>query len=178
MKTYATYGFMMALGGLLLNLVLFFLGFHSDIEKFGTAQWIGGLCGLAIAVTLIVLGTKARRAEVQPGEPFGYGRALGAGVMVVLFGAIFGVIFNLVYMQLINPGMSDLIVQAQSAKFEAKGMSGAQLEQAEKFTRMMTGPIISSCFNFFIGMIFGTIIALITSAFLKRPALASPATAA
>lgn len=174
MKTYVTYGFIMALGGLLLNLALFFFGFHSDVEKFGTAQWVGGLGGLVIAIALIVLGTKARRADVPPSEEFGYGRALGAGVMVVLFGALFGAVFNLVYMQFINPGMADLIVQAQSAKFEAKGMSGAQLEQAEKFTRMMTGPVISSCFNFFGGMIFGTIISLITSAFLKRSAASVP----
>jgi len=174
MKTYVTYGFMMALGGLLLNLALYFLGFHSEVEKFGTAQWIGGLGGLAIVVVLIVLGTKARRNEVPLSEEFGYGRALGAGVMIVLFGALFGVVVNIVYMKFINPGMADLIVQVQSAKFEAKGMSGAQLEQAEKFTRMMTGPIISSIFNFFGGMIIGTIISLITAAFLKRSASAEP----
>lgn len=178
MKTYVTYGFIMALGGLLVNLVLFFLGFHSDVEKLSTAQWIGGLVGLAIAITVLVLGTQARRADVPVTEPFGYGRALGAGVMIVLFSAIFGVIFNLLYMQFINPGLPDLIVQAQSAKFEAKGMTGAQLEQAEKFTRMMTGPVLSSCFNFIGGMFIGTIIALVTSAFLKRSAPPPVATAA
>lgn len=174
MKTYLTYGFAMSIAGALLTLALFFLGFHSDPAKFSTAQWIGGLGGLAIGVVAIVLGTKARLAEVPATEAFGYGRALGAGVMITLFAALIGIVTNYVYMQIINPGMADMIVQAQIDKFEAKGMSGAQLEQAEKMTRAMTGPLISSCFGFIGGMVFGTLISLVTAAFLKREASGEP----
>jgi len=174
MKTYLTYGFIMALAGALLTLALFFLGFHSDAAKLSTAQWIGSVGGLIIGVVTIALGTKARRAEVPAAEAFGYGRALGAGVMIALFAALFGIVTNYVYMQLINPGLADIIVQAQIDKMEAKGLSGAQLEQAEKMTRMMTGPVISSCFGFIGGIFFGTLISLVTAAFLKRPVTTEP----
>lgn len=172
MKTYLTYGFVMALAGALLTLVLFFLGYHSDVEKLASAQIIGSIGGLIIGFIVIFLGTKARRAEVPASEPFGYGRALGAGVMISLFGSLFGIVTNFVYFKLINPSMVDLIVQAQLDKFEAKGMSGVQLEQAEKMVRMMSGPIISSVFGFIAAFLFGTLIALITAAFLRRNATA------
>ncbi|HVU23080.1 MAG TPA: DUF4199 domain-containing protein [Opitutus sp.] len=174
MKTYVTYGFLLALGGALLNLVLFFLGFHSEVEKLGSAQWIGGIVGLIIGVTLTVLGVRARRGEVPVAEPFGYGRALGAAVMITLFASLFGAVFNLIYMQFINPGFQDVLVQAQLAKLEAKGLAGAQLDQAEKMTRIFTGPVVSSCVNFIVGMFFGTIISLIIAAFVRRPASAAP----
>ena len=170
MKTYVTYGFIMALAGALLNLVLFFLGFHSDVAKFSTAQWIGGLVGLAIGIVFTVIGTRARRAEVPATEPFGYGRAFGAALMITLFAALFGALFYFIYQQFINPGFQDVVVQAQTAKLEARGLSGAQLEQAEKMTRMFTGPLISSGLGFIMQMFFGTILSLIIAAFVKRPA--------
>ncbi len=55
-------------------------------------------------------------------------------------------------------------------KLQAKGVSGAQLDQAEKMTRMMMGPIPSAILGIIFGMIFGVILALIVAAFLKRPA--------
>jgi len=55
---------------------------------------------------------------------------------------------NFVYFQFINPGFTDVIIQAQLAKMEAKGMQGAQLEQAEKVVRMMMKPGIQPCLDF------------------------------
>ena len=170
MKTYLTYGSAMAGGGFVLVLILYILGFHSDASKISTAQWIQGVLGLGVGIVCIVLGTKAKRASVPATEEFGYGGALGTGVMITLFAALIGIVTNLLYMQVINPGMTDLIIQAQTAKMEAAGMSGARLEQVEAMTRKMMSPPIQACFAFLGGMFFGTIISLITAAFLKRPA--------
>ncbi|MBS0631237.1 MAG: DUF4199 domain-containing protein [Verrucomicrobia bacterium] len=168
MKTYLTYGFAMALAGALLTLALFFMGYHNDPAKLQTAQRIGMVVGIAIGFVGISLGTRARRAETPESEPFGYGRALGAGVMVALFSCLLGFVTNYVYMAFINPGFGDIILQAQAADLEAKGMSSAQIEQAEKVTRFFISPLISSAFSMIFGFIFSVIIALITSAFLKR----------
>jgi hypothetical protein len=174
MKTYLTYGFVMALGGALLNLVLFFLGFHSEASKLQTGQWISIPVLIAITVVCIVLGTKARRAEIPAGEEFGYGRALGAGVMIALFGALIGVVCNYVYMQMINPGLNDLVMQAQVQKWEAAGMSSAQVEKAESMMRTMMSPVLQAVFGLLMAMFWGTIVSLITAAFLKRPASDTP----
>ncbi|MDB6094670.1 MAG: hypothetical protein JWM32_2232 [Verrucomicrobia bacterium] len=168
MKTYVTYGFFMALGGLLLTLVFYFAGFHSDPAKIASSQWMSA-CGLLIlGITITSLGVKARRAEVPVTEPFGYGRALGAGVMITLFAALFGVVTGYLYFHVINPGFIDLLVQTQLDKIEASGASGARLEQAEKMTRMFMSPVALTIVNFLSGMFWGTLISLVVAAFLKR----------
>jgi hypothetical protein len=170
MKTYLTYGSAMAGGGFLLVLVLFALGFHSDPTKLGTAQIIQSCVGLAIGIVCIVLGTKAKRATVPPDEDFGYGATLGTGVMITLFAALIGIVTSFLYMRIINPGMNDIIIQAQIAKWEAANMPAARMEQAEAMMRKMMNPALQICFQFLGGMFFGTLISLITAAFLKRPA--------
>lgn len=172
MKTYVTYGFGSAIAGALLMLALYFAGFHSSVEKLGTAQIIQMVVGIVIAVVFIVLGTRARRAEVPPTEPFGYGRALGAAMMVSLFAVLFGVIFGYIYGQFVNPGMQELAAQAQIEKWEKMGMSSAQIDGAEKMMRKMMQPAVQAVLGFVIGLFFSLIVSLITSAFLKRGAQA------
>ena len=170
MKTYLTYGFGMSMATLLLALILFFLGYHSEVEKVGAAQTIATVGGLVIGIVGVVLGTRARRAEIPASEPFGYGRALGAGVMIGLFSAIFGIVAILVYTQAINPDFNEIMVQAQVAKFEASGMSSDQIAGAEAMMRKMMHPALQAVMGIVLGTLYGTIIALIAAAFLKRPA--------
>ena len=170
MKTYLTYGLAIALAGTVLNLALFFLGYHSDVAKFTTGQVIGGVGGIAIAVICIYLGTRARGAEVPVSEPFGYGRALGAGAMIALFAALFSVVTTYLYFHVINPGINDVMMQAQIAKWEAAGLSSERIEAAEAFMRKMMHPGIQAAFGFIAATITGTVIALITSIFCRREA--------
>ena len=170
MKTYLTYGAAMAGGVFALVMILYIFGFHSEASKLGTAQMIQMIGGLGIGIACIVLGTKAKRATVPVTEEFGYGSALFAGFMIALFASLIGMVTTLLYAQVINPGMNDLAVQAQIAKWEAAGLSSAQIERAEGMMRKMMTPVIQMCFGFIFGLLFSTIISLITAAFLKREA--------
>lgn len=170
MKTYVTYGLVWALAGAVLTLALFFLGFHADTEKLQSANWISLGGGIVISVACLMLGTKARASEVPATEAFGYGRALAAGVMITIFATLFGVIFNFLYSQVIHPGMQELQVQAQLEKMEASGVPSAQIDAAEGMIRTMMHPALQAVFYVFGGVLFGTIISLITSIFLRRPA--------
>lgn len=174
MKIPLTYGAIMAIAGAVLALSLYLLGFHSDATRLGAGQAIAMVAGLAIGITCIVLAMKARRAELPPNEPFGYGRALGVGVLTALFAALFGLVTSYVYANHINPGFTDIIVQAEIAKLEAKGLPPAQIEQVEKVVRAMSGPVAQVIMGFFGGLLFGTVISLIAAAILKRPASAPP----
>ncbi len=170
MKTYLIYGAAMAIAGAVLAIVLYLLGFHSDPAKLTAAQIIGTCVGLGIAITCITLGIKARRAEVPTTEDFGYGRALGAGVMIALFAALFGTVSTFAYAKFINPEFVDVIVQAQIQKMESQGMNSAQLESAEKMIRAMSGPLAQTIFGCLGSFVFGTLISLVAAAVLKRPA--------
>jgi hypothetical protein len=170
MKTYLTYGFYTSLAGALLIFALYFLGLHDNADKLGTAQTVQTVVGLIIGVGCLVLGTKARRAEIPAAENFGYGSALGAGVMITLFAALFGMGFNLLYTTVINPGYTEVILEAQVAKFEAAGMSSDAAERATAMVRKMMHPAVQSAIGFVMGLFFGTLVSLVTAAFLKRPA--------
>jgi Protein of unknown function (DUF4199) len=174
MKTCSLYGFILALAGALLTLALYFLGFHSDPAKLTAAKWIGGLGGLAIGITFTVLGVRARRAEVPESEEFGYGRALGAGVLLSLVSSFLSAVFAYAYNAFINPGFTEIMLQDAMDKAQAKGVSGAQLDQVEKFTRLMMGPGAQGVTTLIFGFIFGFIISLVVAAFLKRAAPAGP----
>src|SRR5687768_12619136 len=118
MKTYLMYGFVMALAAAVLNVVLYLLGLHSDPTKLATAQILGVVVGLGIAVVCITLGIKARRAQLPATEEFNYGKAFGAGFMIVLFSAFFGIITTIAYATVFNPGFTDVIVQSEVTKLE------------------------------------------------------------
>lgn len=178
MKTTLIYGLTMSIVGALLVFLLFFLGFHDSVEKLSTAQTIGLVAGLANAIVCLFLGIRARRSEVPASEAFGYGRALGTGTLIALWSSIFGSIFHVIYMGLINPSFRDIIVQGELAKMEARGMSSTQIEQAEGMVRMMTGPIPSGIMALIFGFLFTFLFALIVAAFVRRPAAETPSASA
>jgi hypothetical protein len=132
--------------------------------------------GLAVGITFIVLGIKARRGEVPPTEEFTYGNAMGAGFLTQVFGSLFGIPLLYLYATVINPHLSDLMVQMQMDKLQAKGLSGDQMDRAEHMMRLFSGPVAISVSGFFSSLILGTIIALIAAAFLKRDAAEPPLT--
>jgi hypothetical protein len=174
MKTCALYGFIMTLASAFVTLVLFFLGYHSDASKMGIANGVGSGFGLAIAVACTVLGIRARRTEVPESEPFGYGSALWAGVLITVVASVLGAVFSYLYMSFINPSFSDVLLQFQMDKLQAKGISGAQFDQAEKFTKLFTNPGVASVTQLFFGLFMGLILSLIIAAFLKRSAPSVP----
>ena len=176
MKTCGLYGFISALGSAFITLILFFLGFHSDASKLGAAGWIGGLAGLAITVTCLALGIKARRSEVPGAEAFGYGKALGAGVLISLVSSVISALFGYLYWAVINPGIADIVVQSQISKMEASGVSGDRLDKAEAMTRTMASPLPQAAIALVIGMVIGVILSLIIAAILKKPEAETPPT--
>ena len=175
MKTCSLYGFISALAGAFVTLFLYFLGFHSDASKLTSAGWIGGLLGLAITVTCLVLGVRSRRDETPKEEDFGYGRAVGAGALISLVASFLSSVFAYAYYAFINPAFTELMIQDRMAKMEASGMSGDRLDKAETMTRWMMSAGPASVLAFFYLFLLGLIISLIVAAFLKRPAPATPA---
>jgi len=74
MKSYLTYGAFIAIGNAVVTLVLFLTGFHSEAEKLQTAGYVSGLAGLAIGITLLIIGVRAKRAETPITEEFSYAK--------------------------------------------------------------------------------------------------------
>jgi len=60
MKPYLTYGAFIAIGNAAITLVLYLAGFHTDPAKFQTGNYIAGAARLAIGISLLVVGIRAK----------------------------------------------------------------------------------------------------------------------
>ncbi len=176
MKPYLTFGAFIALGNAVITLVLYLAGFHSDPAKLSTASNIAMVAGLAIGISLLVLGVRAKRAQTPITEEFTYGKALGAAVMISLFASLFSSIFQYIYQGFINPAFGDVMIQAQISAMQAKGIPSDTIEKAEGMMRMMLKPAVQTGIGFIFGLIFNVIISLIVAAFLRRKASTEPVT--
>jgi multisubunit Na+/H+ antiporter MnhB subunit len=171
MKTTFNYGAGIAVASFLFGLILFFAGYHNDPDKLSTGQLIGSVGSVVILIIGLVMAIKARRAEMPAEEDFGYGRALGAGALTALWAAVLGAVLTFVYASMINPGMQEVIVESEVAKLEEQGLSSEQIEQAEGFIELMTGPVAMSLTNLIFGFVMSFVIALIVAIFLRRQAV-------
>lgn len=168
MKTSVTYGFIMALCGAFVGLALFFSGYHADPDKLKLAQNIGLFTGIIISVACILIGMREKRADTPAAKPWGYGSALGTGVMIGLFGALFGAVYNYAYFAYINPNFNEVVLQAQLAALEAKNVSSAQIERAEPLIRKWLNPAIMTVTGAVMVFIWNLVISLIVAAFVKN----------
>jgi hypothetical protein len=171
MKTSLTYGFIMTLCGAFVSLALHFTGLQTDVENLKLAQNISLITGIIIGVTCILLGMREKRAATPADRPWGYGSALGTGVMIGLFGALFGAVYNYVYFAYIFPDFREVILQAQIAAMEAKNIPSAQIDAAEPFIRKWLSPVIMTVTGAIMVFVWNLVISLIVAAVVKnRPA--------
>jgi hypothetical protein len=175
MKVYLTYGLVAAVANAVLTSALYLLGFH-DEAKVKFSQLIEMPIMLAIGILVLVLGIKARRSELWPAQDFSYGRALGAGVMISLMAALFGLVTSGVYFGVIHPEFSEMLTRVEVARMEAQGRPPATIEAAEKMMKFIMNPAMLTIMGFLYVFINGTILSLIIAAFLKRRASDQPPT--
>jgi hypothetical protein len=170
MKTPLIYGAAMAIAGALLTFVMFFAGFHDSAEKMGSgiAQGLGMVGGLLIAVVCLVLAMRDKRANSSPDSPWGYGSALGTGVLTGLFGALFGAIFTYIYFAFLNPEVTNIMYELEVSKMEARGTPPEQIDAAEGMMRFMFSPGMATLVQAIFGFVVIVVLSLIIAIFYKR----------
>ncbi|HZZ58402.1 MAG TPA: DUF4199 domain-containing protein [Opitutaceae bacterium] len=165
MKPTLLYGFLLSAAGLLLQVILTLSGYYSDAQKFSSGQTIGSVAGLVIGILFLVLGIRACRAQVPANEGYSYGRAFGSGALITLWNALFGIVFTILFLTLINPDFPETLRQMQLDKIAA---SGRDPSQAEGFLRVTTSIPMIVGFGFIFTVIIGLILTLIVAVFLRR----------
>jgi hypothetical protein len=130
------------------------------------ATWVLWPSLLITAVVLFLL-QRSYRDTCENGF-ITYGRALGSGVVMLLYSAIISAIFAYVLYAVIDTGLADKAIAASQAKLEAKGMPESAIDAAVKVQQKMFQPWVISLSTIFNTMFFGTIVALITSIFVAK----------
>jgi ABC-type transport system involved in multi-copper enzyme maturation permease subunit len=166
MSTKFIYALILTICGALLNLLLFFTGFQT--EKLATGQYFQWL-GFVMMFAILWLGIKAVRDEA-PEKGMSYGRGVGTGTLISLYSGLMSSIYSFIHFKFVNPQFADYQLALIRPKWEAAGMPEAQMDQAEKVTRAMMGPVAQAIMTPIMVVLFGLILSLIIAAILKRPA--------
>jgi uncharacterized membrane protein YeaQ/YmgE (transglycosylase-associated protein family) len=164
MNTTFSYGLILAVTNIVLTLVGFFLGFQTD--KMAEGTWFGWLTFVA-AIVVTWLGIKAVREEAKD-KALSYGKGVGSGVLINLYAGVIGSIYGVIHFTYINPSFRDYMMNTMRQKWAEAGVSDAQMETMEKGFRFMMSPVMASISGLIMTVLFGLVVALVVSAFLKR----------
>lgn len=134
--------------------------------------WWQGLIGFIVMILCIVYGLKAFKKD-NAGF-LSLGEALKVGLAIALIASIFGVLFNLVFMYVIEPDFAaqSLLVAEEQMLEQNPNMTEEQLEFGLSITETMTSPLILSALSIIMSLFFGFIVALVAGLVMKvnRPA--------
>lgn len=169
MKLPLIYGLGIAFTTSVLALISHLTGLSTDPDKMmiGAAA---GLAGLLFAYIVgIVLGT--RRARLERGAAgYSYGQAFATGMLISLFAALGGVVFNFIYFKFLSPDFAEIQIAATRSFMERMNMPADKMEDALAQMRVQTTLVSQLRGGFIFAAVLGTIIALIVAAVVKRPA--------
>ena len=126
-----------------------------------------GYVSYLIMIGGIVLGIKNFRDQEQEGF-ISYGRALGVGMLTVMFASIIMAVFVYILYTIIDPGLVEKGIEIARNKMAGKNLSDDQIEMAINMTKkfmtptfMVIGTIIGYAF-------FGLIFSLVVAAVMKK----------
>jgi hypothetical protein len=159
-KANLTNGLILALIGIVYSLVMYFL----DL----TLNNYQGYVLVLIQFVVMYFLLKSYRDNYLHGQ-ISYGQAVGAGVIMYLYSVILTSVFTYILYTIIDPGLvAKQLAMAEQAMRARGNMTESQIDTAMKFTEKFMKPGIMVISGIFIGMIFGTIISLIVSIFIKK----------
>lgn len=148
-------------------LAVFFMG-DTENPNYDKDEIIGWSL-IFLALGCVILGIKAYRD--QNSGVISFGDALKLGVMISVFPAIGFVLYNIVYLEYLDPDFMDNYYGYQLEKKESSMDAesfAVYKEQIEAEKEMWSSPIMQAVVYFFTVFILGFIISLIAAWIMKR----------
>ena len=159
-KANLTNGLILALIGVVYTLVMYFLDL--SLNK------VQGYIFMLIQVAMLYFLLKSYRDNFMHGQ-ITYGQSVGAGVIICLYYGILISIFTYILYTVIDPGLVAKQLALAEEGMRAKGnLTEAQIEAGMKFTGKIMKPGVMAISGIFLGMIWGTVLSLIVSIFIKK----------
>ncbi len=152
--------------GLIVGLVILIYSVLLYVLELNLIQALGYVV-YVILFAGFILGTKAFRDNNLNGN-ISYGRAFGYSIVILLVASIISSIYNYLLVTVIDPDIVEKIMALGEEKMLEKGLTDDQIEMAQSMQKKFMSPVFMSIMAFIGTMFFGTIIALITSAIVKK----------
>ncbi len=144
-----------------------------------------GMAGLSFVLNFVLmivtfftiyLGVKEIRDQDQGGY-ISFGEAFKKGLTIAVIAGVVSGIFTLLYMTVIDPTMSEMIIQRAEEQLEQSNAPEEQREMTMKFTKYISSPLFLSPFILLYIALWGLFKSLIAAAILKiDPPLSVPST--
>ncbi len=97
-----------------------------------------------------------------------YGSAVKTGVLIALFASIIFAAYSYIFYQFIDPAYVEVIMTAQEEALLEKNLPQETIDMQMEMTRKFMTPMLISLFTIVGFLIFGLVISLITSIFVKK----------
>jgi hypothetical protein len=166
-----TYGAILGIVTVIFSLILYMAGYMPYNFK---RMIFVGLISLILTIAFLIVGTKAYRDKVLGGS-IPYGKAVMVGMLIVVFSTIIGSFYNLVFNLFIDPEYMNKVLEATKSWtydwMNNMGAPDAQIEDAiERIEKQQANSTPMKLFfkSIYTSVIFGLILSLITSAFIKK----------
>lgn len=129
-------------------------------------QWIPSVAGILITVVLLVLAMKEFK---QSNDGFmSYGEGLSLSMLFIAVSSLISTGFSVIYMNIIDESIMGKIMDAQEENMMKQGLSDEVLSSAMENVQRFSTPGFQFLFGILAGLLFGFILALIVTAFMKK----------
>ena len=126
-----------------------------------------GYIFMVIQAALLAYLLKSYRDNYRFGN-ISYGQSVGAGVIICLYSTVITAIFMYLLYTVIDPGLIDKQLAFAEEKILEQGVPQATVDAAMAIQRKLVKPGIMAISNVFGNILFGTILSLLVSIFIKK----------
>ena len=152
--------------GLLTGLALIIYSLILYIFDASTNKTLGYFSMLILALAMF-LSAKSYRDQSNDGF-ISYSRALGASVLTALYASVLLGLYTFIFYKYIDPEAIKPLLEAAETEMYKQGLEDRELDQAMEMTKKFMTPGWMLGMTTLTNMFWGTLIALITSIFVKR----------
>jgi uncharacterized membrane protein (DUF485 family) len=164
-KNALNWGIIIGIVLIIYSLIMYFLGL--SLQK-----WVAYINYILI-IGGIIYSTIQYRDTVLDGS-ITYGKALGFGTLVIMFGSIITALYAYVFYKYIDPGMITKILEMAEEEMVNKGLPDEQIEMALEMQSKFMKPGLMALMSIPVSALMGFLFSLITSIFLKKDVEKSP----
>ncbi len=172
MSTTIKWGLITGMVYVIFSLLSNMLGIQGGSSSGAASAGLGILVNFILMVVTfftIFMGIK----EVRDSDLSGFitmGQAFKSGMKIALVAGLIAGAFTVIYMTVIDPGLSDKILEGAEAQWDSMNVPEEQREFSRKITTIFTNPVIMAPFMILWVAFWGMIKSLVSGAILKRDA--------
>lgn len=155
-------GIILGVVTILISVILYVMNLHI------TKSWIGGTLNFIAMIVVIVYGINEYKKS--SGGFLSLGQALKIGVGIALVAGILGTIYQLIFINVIEPDFMDKMMQIQYDQMIETNpdMTQDQIDMSMEISKKFTSPWVTSAFAIVGSLFFGLVISLVAGLIMKK----------